>query len=816
MNHFTFYEKSSNRNNNKCFSFKYFCNFANNNLKYKYSSFKYSYSSICIHNLIFNEKCRIVSRFKEYLIYDDDTDFLRSIYEKEELKNTLKKIVDFYDRYNKVFPNYMILPENIFMYKNLRKKQKMIDEKNRIKMEKAKNDNNKKLNLQEKNDIKVNICFFDEKIKENINRQNNSLLTLSLTNTIISNNINNNENKKNDNNLCDNNSFVESNINNSSINISLYSKRKKHKKNENNNNYALFDDDTLKSESSLENIVDILNSKKYKKIDINNKINNKKVNKLLNIDIISINNNINNNYNKILTNNLKTQDYIIKTPTKNKLLKKEKEFKQQNNNNNHKSLNNNKTLFNHKKNISDFHSFCPYIKNTFGKILTNKKTSKFICKFPKESKNIIEEITSSLIGKYKNNQRNKKKIFDGKNVCNNKKIKNLTLSNDNYEHLNTKASNNSKEKRIKVNNYFTYKRINKHSQNNNIFKYNKIIKNLKNNEEEKNKNEENKIYEIFKEKYKSHFNNEIKEKRKDFNRKIIDTNSTDSTKMSLNNRKSKFLTYDKLNNSNNLLYLNNNLYNSNNEVIPIQSKEEYIFNCNTLNNFNQTNYQNTFINNTESNVKNKYIYTLASNISKNNQKQNKNCIKNQKLHKKHKTFSSQLVNNNFNFINWCSMNEEYKINYLNNKLKKIKEEIIKNRNNYKEIKEKYRKLSENNQKKILSYPQSSCQKIFDKNITCTAFSNNSVEKRQNNKKNSNNNNRHYNMELFSKIKIKTFKKDKNTKLERQRNFSLINNNKKLYKKQIKKEVTKDNILKSKDKILQNKANIKKIKFSKKN
>ena len=72
------------------------------------------------------------------------------------------------------------------------------------------------------------------------------------------------------------------------------------------------------------------------------------------------------------------------------------------------------------------------------------------------------------------------------------------------------------------------------------------------------------------------------------------------------------------------------------------------------------------------------------------------------------------------------------------------------------------------------------------------------------------------MELFSKIKIKTFKKDKNTKLERQRNFSLINNNKKPYKKQIKKEVTKDNILKSKDKILQNKANIKKIKFSKKN
>ena len=814
MNHFKLFDKSFNKNNNDWFSFKYFVKFSNNKLHNKYSSSKYSFSSICIKNLIFNEKCRIVSRFKEYLIYDDDTDFLRNIYEKEQLKNSLKKIVDFYDKYNKVFPNYMILPENIFMYKNLRKKQKMIDEKNRIKMEKAKKDNNKKINLQEKNDIKVNICFFDEKIKENINKQNNSLLTLSLTNTIISNNINNNDNKKNDNNLVDNNSFVESNINNSSINISLYSKRKKFKKNENNNNYALFDDDTLKSQSSLENIVDILNNNKNKKRNINNKIKNKKVNKLLNIDIISINN-TNNNYNKILTNNFKTQDYVIKTPTKNKLLKKDKDIKQQNKEN-YKSLNNNRTIFNHKKNISGFHSFCPNIRNTVGKILSKKKTTKYISKFPKESKNIIDEITSSIIGKYKISQRNKKKIYDGKNLFNNKKKENLTLSNDNYERLNTKASNNSKEKRIKLNNYFIFKRINKYSQNNNILKYNKIIKKLKNNEEEKNKNKENnKIYEIFKEKYKSHFNNEIKEKRRDFNRKIIDTNSTDSTKISLNNRKSKFLTYDKLNNSNNLLYLNNNLYNSNNEVIPIQSKEEYIFNCNTINNFNQNNYQNT-INNTENNLNNKYIYTLTSNLGKINQKQNKICIENKKLHKKHKTFSSQVVNNNFNFINWCAINEEYKINCLNNKLKKIKEEIIKNNNNYKEIKEKYRKLSENNPKKILTYPQTSCQKIFEKDITCTAFNNNSVEKRQNNKKKSNIINRRYNNELFTKIKIKTLKKDKNIFPKHQRNFSLINNNKKPIRKQMDKEVTKENILKSKDKILSNKINIKKIKYSKKN
>ena len=42
-------------------------------LYHKYSKFEYSFSLFCTNNLIFNEKCRIVARFKDFLVLDDST-----------------------------------------------------------------------------------------------------------------------------------------------------------------------------------------------------------------------------------------------------------------------------------------------------------------------------------------------------------------------------------------------------------------------------------------------------------------------------------------------------------------------------------------------------------------------------------------------------------------------------------------------------------------------------------------------------------------------------------------------------------------------
>ena len=109
-----------NKSRSKSRSNETFCplfNF-NNFLKLKYSSDPYTYSYQCIKNLIFNEKCRIVSRFKDFLVLDDGVEFLNKFYNKNEQKKRLNKILEFYHKYSKVFPNYMILPENEYIYKN--------------------------------------------------------------------------------------------------------------------------------------------------------------------------------------------------------------------------------------------------------------------------------------------------------------------------------------------------------------------------------------------------------------------------------------------------------------------------------------------------------------------------------------------------------------------------------------------------------------------------------------------------------------------------------------------------------------------------
>lgn len=41
----------------------------------------------------------------------------------------LPKIYEFYEKFSKVFPNYVNLSESKYMFKNIERKQKMIDEK---------------------------------------------------------------------------------------------------------------------------------------------------------------------------------------------------------------------------------------------------------------------------------------------------------------------------------------------------------------------------------------------------------------------------------------------------------------------------------------------------------------------------------------------------------------------------------------------------------------------------------------------------------------------------------------------------------------
>lgn len=88
-----------------------------------------------INDIIYNEETHNVAVFKEYLIYEEMNEFLKRFYFKEEIKHKMPKILLFYEKYSKIYANYTILPESRYMYKNIKRKQKMIDKLQEIEEE---------------------------------------------------------------------------------------------------------------------------------------------------------------------------------------------------------------------------------------------------------------------------------------------------------------------------------------------------------------------------------------------------------------------------------------------------------------------------------------------------------------------------------------------------------------------------------------------------------------------------------------------------------------------------------------------------------
>ena len=81
-----------------------------------------------IDDILYNEQTRFVGKFKEILIYDDPNEFLTSLYNKMEIMYKLPKILTFYDKYSKIYANYTAIPEKKYMYKNIKRKQKLIEQ----------------------------------------------------------------------------------------------------------------------------------------------------------------------------------------------------------------------------------------------------------------------------------------------------------------------------------------------------------------------------------------------------------------------------------------------------------------------------------------------------------------------------------------------------------------------------------------------------------------------------------------------------------------------------------------------------------------
>ena len=122
-------------------------NFLYYKLKKKYNSENFSYNVKKINELIFNIPSKFTACFKDFLLIEEDAEFLKREYKKKEFEKKFKKIFYFYEKYSKTFPNYTIINEGKYMYKNILKKQKMIDELQKMKEEEEERTNSKIMDI---------------------------------------------------------------------------------------------------------------------------------------------------------------------------------------------------------------------------------------------------------------------------------------------------------------------------------------------------------------------------------------------------------------------------------------------------------------------------------------------------------------------------------------------------------------------------------------------------------------------------------------------------------------------------------------------
>lgn len=128
-----------------------------------YSNDKNFYNIKIINEIICNESTHIVAAFKDYLIDGDYSEFLQKSYSLNECLESLPKIYDYYDSCSVIFPNYVILPESKYLYKNIQRKQRVIDNQQEIEAEKEKR--TKGIVVKTREDKVFNTTVFDSLIK---------------------------------------------------------------------------------------------------------------------------------------------------------------------------------------------------------------------------------------------------------------------------------------------------------------------------------------------------------------------------------------------------------------------------------------------------------------------------------------------------------------------------------------------------------------------------------------------------------------------------------------------------------------------------
>lgn len=150
---------------------------AHTNLLQKYQTDDNSLNLKTINDIIYNEKAHIVASFKDFLIFDDTSEFLKRYYKVYEANQRLPKIFEFYESFSKIFANYIILPESKYMYKNIQRKQKMIDN-----IQKMQNDEN--LTTEKDSDKIFNTEIYNSIMNQTTQHEENTTANKNCANLI--------------------------------------------------------------------------------------------------------------------------------------------------------------------------------------------------------------------------------------------------------------------------------------------------------------------------------------------------------------------------------------------------------------------------------------------------------------------------------------------------------------------------------------------------------------------------------------------------------------------------------------------------------
>ena len=317
------YDKSKSKSNKKGNKFygnrrqigklKYIEKYAHKYLISFYKNTINDYNIRMIDDILNNESTHLVAEFKDYLIMGDITEFLHKSYKINEIRKFLPKICIYYDNCSFIFPNYVTLHESKYIYKNIRKKQKVIDNQQE---QEEKNGKTKKGKLNLENSE----IFFNTKTFNSILDQTNTSNVKLIFG--INDNIDINETP---NNIVDKLQKAENEANKRKINLMKNNKNKINViiENEINNNYDRYDDNKskknnrIKSINGKSNIINNNNNSNYSGakrrnnmkvnnyIDSYNDINSDKENDIQINNYTSMNPNINrkiNNYNDIPKN----------------------------------------------------------------------------------------------------------------------------------------------------------------------------------------------------------------------------------------------------------------------------------------------------------------------------------------------------------------------------------------------------------------------------------------------------------------------------------------------------------------------------------